>query len=280
MTMIWKSPKIVWLVWLIPLAAAVICGWLLKEHYRQKGILINVAFEDAAGIQAEKTQVRFRGIIIGTVKELVLASDKRDVVAKILIGKEMSEFAANGAKFYLVVPKVSLEGVAGLDTLLEGTYIAALPGSPGAAEKREFKASANSASTDPLDDTSSYTLETTDAESISLRDAITFRGVKVGVITKLDLAKGAQMVHVQMSIENRYAKLIHTNSVFWRKVGIQAQLGLFHSEIKVNSMDSIMNGGIEFATPNDSGPLAKANQKFVLAAAPPKGYEKWNPILE
>ncbi len=63
-------------------------------------------------------------------------------------------------------------------------------------------------------------------------------------------------------------------------MGIQAKLGLFGSEIKVNSLDSIMNGGIELATPNAPAPMAKAMQKFMLENAPPKEYEKWNPKLE
>jgi len=74
--------------------------------------------------------------------------------------------------------------------------------------------------------------------------------------------------------------LVRTNTAFWRKVGIQAKLGLFGSEVKVNSLDSIMRGGIELFTPDPPAPVAKANHKFTLLAAPPKDYEKWNPVLD
>ncbi len=275
-----KAVGSTWYIWLFPFFAAVISGWLLFDHYRQTGTLIRVYFDDATGIQIEQTQVRFRGIPIGLVKEVYLSDDRRDVIAKILLKKSASEFAVEGSKFSLVVPKVSFQGVSGLDTFIEGTYIAALPGPRQAAEKVDFKVSSSTALTDTLDDTSSYTLETGNAESLSIRDAVTFRGIKVGSVTKLTLSKDAQTVHVQINIENRFTKLIHTNTVFWPKVGVQAKLGLFHSEIKVNSMDSIMNGGIEFATPNEAGPVAKANQKFILTVAAPKDYEKWNPKQE
>jgi len=74
--------------------------------------------------------------------------------------------------------------------------------------------------------------------------------------------------------------LIRTNSVFWRKAGIKADLGLFNSEIKVNSFDSIMHGGIEFFTPNNPGAVAKAQSRYPLHGEAPKDSGKWNPQLE
>ncbi len=275
-----QALKSSWYVWLFPAIALAISAWLLSDYLRQKGTLVTVRFDDASGIQIEKTAVRFRGIPIGIVKDLYLSEDRKDVVAEILLRKSAAEFAVEGTKFSLVVPKVSLQGISGLDTLLEGTYISALPGKLDGAEKTDFKAAANSASTDTLDDTSAYFVDTTSVESVTSHDAVTYRGLRIGSVTKLILAKGGQSVRLQLNIENRYVHLIRTNTVFWRKIGIDAKLGLFHSEIKVNSMDSIMNGGIEMATPSEAGPTAKGHQKFMLATAAPKDYEKWSPQLE
>ena len=267
-------------IWIFPVVALAITGWLLYDFYHAKGTLVTVRFDDASGIQIEKTQVRFRGIPIGVVKDLYLSEDRKDVIAQILLSKSAEEFAIEGTRFSMVVPKVSFQGISGLETLFDGTYIAALPGPANAAEKTDFKAAANSGSTDTLDDTSPYIIETGSVESVTSHDAVTYRGLRIGGVTKLMLAKDAKSVHVQINIENRYSRLIRTNTVFWRKVGIDAKLGLFHSEIKVNSMDSIMNGGVELATPNEAGPMAKARQKFTLAPAAPKDYEKWTPALD
>src|SRR5690606_13024372 len=122
--------------------------------------------------------------------------------------------------------------------------------------------------------------ETSHAESIPQGAGITFRGLKIGSITKVHVAKGGQMINIQINIENRFTWLIRTNTVFWRKVGVHAKLGLFDSEIKVNSLESIMSGGLELATPNPPGSMAKALQKFTLASKPPKDVNKWNPILD
>jgi paraquat-inducible protein B len=268
-----------WYIWLFPVVALLISSWLLYDYSRQQGPRIRISFDDAASIQVEKTKVRFRGVAIGTVKDITISEDQRSVVAEVLLRKDAEQFAVEGSKFSLVTPKVGFQGISGLETLFEGTYIALLPGPTEAKAKYDFKAQANSA-TDTLDDTSSYMVETESAESIGPGASVSFRGVKVGTVTKLHFLKGSQMVAIQLNLDNKYVKLVRTNTIFWRKVGIQAKLGIFGSDIKVNSMDSIMNGGIEFATPSQAGPVAKSQQKFTLAPIAPKDLAKWNPFLD
>ncbi len=275
-----QSLRTGWYVWLFPIFAIIISGWLFVDYFKHRGATIRILFDDASGIQAEKTKVRFRGVPIGLVKNVYISAENKDVVVEVSLRKDAEQFAVAGSKFELVVPKVDFSGISGLNTLFEGTYIAALPGPVEADEKFEFKAQSATGSTDTHDDTSSYILETTNAESVSAGDIVTFRGMKVGTVTKLILSKDSQNVHVQINIENKYVKLVRTNSVFWRKVGVQAKLGLFGSSLKISSMDSLLHGGIDFFTPDNAGGIAKPQSKFPLVASPPKDWEKWNPKLE
>lgn len=269
-----------WALWFFPVIAVVICAWLFFDYYQKRGPVITIKFDDASGLQAEKTRVRYRGVTIGIVKTVKLSDDAKDVIATINLQKEAELFAVEGSKFWVVVPKVTFQGVTGLDTLFEGTYIDALPGLPENPDQRDFKASVNSESTNSLENTTAYFLETSNAESVSAGDAVTFRGIAVGSVTKVTLSKNSQVVVVQLNMHNKYIKLIRTHTVFWRKIGIQAKLGLFGSEVKINSMDSIMRGGVEFFNPDDAGEIAKAGSRYNLSSAPPKDYEKWNPKLE
>ncbi len=269
-----------WYLWLFPVIALLITGWLIADYYRQHGPVIKIVFEEAGGIQVEKTKLRYRGVAVGTVTDLAISEDMKDVVATVVLRKDAKQFAVEGSKFSMVMPKVGFQGISGLETLFEGSYIEVLPGKSDGAEKNEFKAQTSSNSTETRDETSSYVLAADNAESVSVGNAVTYRGLKVGTITVLSLSKDSQQIQIQINIENKYTKLIRDNTQFWRKVGVHAKLGLFGSEIKVNSMDSIMNGGIEFATPNEIQPMAKANHRFAFGAGPPKGYEKWNPKLE
>lgn len=268
-----------WYIWLFPAFALGFTGWLLADYYSQQGPRLKIYFDDAAGVQAERTTVRFRGVVIGTVQDVYISEDQKDVVAEVLLRKDAASFAVEGSKFSLVTPQVNFQGISGLNTLIEGNYIAVLPGSRGAKKKEIFKADSGSSSTNPMDETSPYILETDDAESVSNGDSITYRGLKIGSVTKLFFDGLGQRVHVQINIENKYARLIRTNTFFWRKAGMHAKLGLFNSEIKINSLDSIMNSGIQIATPEPAGPRAWAHHRFYLSENPPKEYNQWRPAL-
>ena len=282
-TEIKKSAKVLrtgWYIWLFPLFAVLISGWLFMDYYRQRGPTIRILFDEASGIQAEKTKVRFRGVPIGVVRNVSISENSKDVVVEVVLRKDADQFAVAGTKFELVAPKVDFSGISGLNTLFEGTYIAALPGPIEGEETFEFKAQSNTGSTDTHDDTSAFLLETSNVESISLGDAVTFRGVKIGKTTKLILTKDARRVHVQINIENRYTRLIRENTAFWQKSAVQAKLGLFNSSLKISSMDSLLHGGIECFTPSDAQTPAKPMTKFYLGDGPPAGADKWDAKLE
>ena len=269
-----------WYIWIFPLFAVSICGWLLREYMKEKGPTIQIRFDDASNIQAEKTKIKYRGVIIGTVKKVTLTEDSKDVIAFVTLQKDAVQFAVEGSKFWVVAPKVNLTGISGLETLTTGTYITVVPGNPDGAYKDDFKGIEGATASDSMESSVHFTLESPNLESVSTGDSVTFRGLSLGTVSKISLSKTAQMGIVQLQIQSRYAKLIRTNTIFWRKVGIQAKLGLFGSEIKVNSMESILHGGIELFTPDPPGEVAKPHAKFSLVPAPPKDYEKWNPVLE
>ncbi len=275
-----ESLKSTWYVWLFPFFAILIAGWLFLKYQDQNGPEIRILFGDASGLEAGKTRVRYRGVDIGKVQHISISTDNKDVVATVSLQKDATQFAVEGSKFWAVIPQVGFQGVRGLETLFEGTYIAVDPGPPDSDFKNSFKGTIGSETSESIEDTSSYSLETNNLESVSVGDSITFRGLKIGNVTRVNLSKTAQTVLVQINIQNRYVKLIRTNTVFWRKVGVQANLGLFSSEVKINSLEALMRGGIDLFTPTAAGPQAKHLAKFTLLAKPPEGWEKWNPVLE
>ncbi|MEN0060185.1 MAG: MlaD family protein [Bdellovibrio sp.] len=275
-----RSLKSAWYVWLFPFFALCICGWLFFKYVNEKGPRIQISFEDGGNIQAEKTQVRFRGVPIGTVREVKISEDLKRAVVEVDLQRKAEGFAVEGSKFWLVSPKVTLQGVTGLETILEGPYIAVTPGKSEGARKMEFRGGMGTELEDPLEDTSVYWLETASADSVGVGDPVTFRGFKVGAVSKIGLAKTAQAVQVQINIENKYVKLIRENTVFWQKAAVQAQLGLFKSEVKISSLESMLKGGVEFFTPTEAGPVATGQKKFPLLADPPEKWQEWNPNLE
>lgn len=269
-----------WAVWIFPIIAALIAGKIFWREFERRGPTVRVAFDDATGIRAEKTGVRFRGVEIGRVNRVTISEDNKDVIAHVVLHRDARQFAVAGSKFVLIVPQVGLQGVTGLETLFEGSYISLIPGPPKGEYREEFRGQVGMETNEPIDGTVPYWLETAFADAITVGDSVTFRGVKIGSVTKVVLSKTSQSVLIQVNIREKDVRVIRNNTFFWRKIAVQAQLGLFKSELKISSLDSLINGGIEVFTPDDAGPLAKAGAKFPLWAAPPKDWRRWNPRLE
>lgn len=267
-----------WYIWFFPVVAFIITAVLLWRYFEGVGPKIKIYFDDGANIQAERTRITYRGVTIGIVNKVSISDDKKDVIAYATLQKDAADFAVEGTKFWIVTPKVSFQGVSGLETLIQGPYIATEPGKGG--KTSTFKGKLQSESNDPLEDTVPYHLETTNVDSINPGDFVTYRGMKIGSVTKVNLSKTAQSILVQVNIQDKFVRLVRSNTVFWRKTGIQAKLGLFKSEVKINSLESIIHGGIDMFTPDPPGEISKWGSKFVLYDSAPKDYQKWNPRLE
>jgi paraquat-inducible protein B len=274
------KPSADWLIWLFPALAILVCVSLLLSYWQQRGPTIKIYFPDASNVQVEKTKVRFRGVEIGTVKSVTISKNTEEAVVTVSLQRSASHVAVNGSKFWIVTPKVDLQGVSGLDTLISGSYIAVNPGPIRGEIQKEFRGKVGQKSGDSLEDTVAYYLDTKALESVSEGDFVTYRGLKVGSVTRVQLSKTAQTIGVQINIQDKYVRLIRTNTVFWRKVGVQAKLGLFKSELKISSLESLLHGGVAFSTPDSPGKIAKALSRFALNSEPPKDADKWNPNLE
>lgn len=263
-------------VWLFPLFAVGITAFLIFDYYQKRGPLITLHFSDASAVEAQKTPLRFRGVNVGKVEEVVLAEDTKGIVVKARLNREAGHLAVEGTKFWIVQPQVDFEGIRGLETLFKGPYIRIEQGS--GEPKTEF----NGLTLDEKDSpsgTMAYTLTSPLADSVDVGDPVNFRGVKVGSVTSVKLDGKGQGVDIQINIEKRYAKFVHKNTAFWRKVAVHAKMGLLGGEVKVNSFETLLKGGIDMATPNNPTGVAEAKTKFVLQENPPKDWISWNPSL-
>ncbi|MDZ4660976.1 MAG: MlaD family protein [Pseudomonadota bacterium] len=275
--MMLKRPNISWVVWFFPAIAVILTSWLFYDYFQHRGPLIKIIFTDASSVEAQKTPLRYRGINVGKVENIVLSRDGKEVVVFARLTKDAKRLAVVGTKFWVVQPEVDFEGVRGLETIFRGSYIRVEPGK--GKSSLLFRGQTGNEINDTTADTVMYRLQTPLSESINVGDTVTYRGLKVGSVSGMKLSPKSQLIEVQVSIEKQYAKLIRTNTVFWRKTGIQANLGLFNSEIKISSLESLMRGGIALAIPNEPGPIAKSQTVFSLESSQPKSVEKWVPEI-
>ena len=104
-----------------------------------------------------------------------------------------------------------------------------------------------------------------------------YRGIEVGSVTATDLSPDATAAQVQVFIAQRYERLVRLGSRFWTVSGVDVNFGLFRGlEINIESLRTLVAGGIAFATPDDAPP-AKDGTLFLLHDKPQAEWLEWRP---
>ena len=112
-------------VWLIPIVAALVGASIIWNTLSKRGPRITITFQSADGIEVGKTQIRYRSVVIGTVKEIRLSAKRDRVLVDAELTNDAATFAREGTSFWVVKPRIGLGGVSGLSTLISGAYIEA-----------------------------------------------------------------------------------------------------------------------------------------------------------
>ena len=115
-------------IWIVPIIALLITGWMLYQHQINKGHVIFVKMNDADGIIAGKTEVRVKSVKVGLVESLQLELQQNAVVAKVRILQPYGELLAEDSALWVVKPRIDESGISGMNTLLSGVYIELSPG--------------------------------------------------------------------------------------------------------------------------------------------------------
>ena len=111
-------------IWIVPIIALIIAGWLAYQNYSQRGPVIKIIFPQNEGLIAGQSVVKFRKVTVGKVIDIGIKEDlKQGVVVTVRMNKGAKPYLTEKAKFWIVKPEVGLRGIRGLDTLISGTYI-------------------------------------------------------------------------------------------------------------------------------------------------------------
>ena len=248
-------------IWVLPLIALVIGGWLGWRAYNEAGIEIQVMFASGDGIQPGKTEVIFKGMPIGKVIALELddSGERRGVRATLEMDKRVEQHLRTNTRFWLVKPSVSLAGITGLETLVSGNYITASPGD--GEPTREFTALSEPP---PLADSAPglhLTLKAERLGSLNRDSPVFYKQIQVGRVKSYALVEEQNLIEVKVLIEPQFASLVRKHTRFWNASGVSIDAGLSGVTVRTESLASIVAGGIAFATPEhrkDSPPTDPA----------------------
>jgi len=126
------------IIWIVPLAAVAIGGWLAWDTLSKEGPTIKISFESGEGLQAGQSQLKYKDIVFGTVKSLELAS-RQDACHHHRRDDPPGRAAADeGTLFWVVKPRLFAGNISGIETLLSGSYIGMLPAPKAGKSQRDF----------------------------------------------------------------------------------------------------------------------------------------------
>jgi len=266
------------LVWLVPALAAVVGLGLVVHNWLQAGPEITISFQSAEGLDAGKTQVKYKNVVIGRVQTIRLSTDRSRVQVKVALEKSAESFASKDTRYWVVRPRIGLGGVSGVGTLLSGAYIGADIG-----DSNEYQDHFTGMETPPAishgEPGRSFVLHSDDLGSLDIGSPVYFRRIQVGRIAAYKLDPDGQGVTLHVFVEAPYTKFVTTNSRFWNASGVNVSVGADGLKINTQSLATVLAGGVAFQDPpgprhDEPAPEDASYQLFdaqATAMAPPDG---------
>src|SRR5439155_3435604 len=162
-------------IWIIPVLAIFLAGYLVVRYGYFGGGDITVRFADARGLD-RYSSVRFRGAKVGTVQKITIDDQLKQVVVRISMDASMNHALRTNTRFWIVEP--GLEG-GGLGGILSGTYVGIAPGE-GGDQTRTFKGQEYGPVLTAPEAGKTFILEAHGLGSIAVGAPVQFQGIRVG----------------------------------------------------------------------------------------------------
>lgn len=251
--------------------------WKLYPNYdqaRHHGTEVTLVADENPDLKVG-TSLQYKGVNVGKVIKITPNFTKHNVTIKAQIQPDYSQqLARSGSVFWVSKVNISLKGIDNIDKLFH-TTISVNPGK--GAEQTRFSLSSSPYKTMGK----RFVLQSPTRQSVTTGTPVLYRGLEVGHVTQVGLSNLADRVLTTVEIKPQYTYLVRKNTVFWNASGVDVSIGIGGANVKSGTLDSIMRGGISFATP-DEQPLpvmAKDGQSFLLNESPDDDWKEWHTII-
>ena len=264
-------------VWMLPLIALLSATWLAAGVWQQRGDMITVRFQQGYGLKPGDA-LRYRGIDVGQIESVQLADDLSSLWVNVRLIPSATDLARAGSRFWIVRPQLALTGVSGLDTVVGANYLSLLPGR-GEPQNQfiglEQPPFAGIREPGGLE----IVLTTRGKGNLTAGTPISYRQVIIGHLLAVDLARDASAVEARAYIKPDYTNLIREQIKFWRTSAARVSAGISGFSVDVDSVHSLVLGGINLAIPSQPGKRVEHNHYFQLHDKPEEQWLDWIPGL-
>lgn len=254
-------------IWIVPLLAVLVGIGLAVQAIRARGPEITLQFSIAEGLEAGKTRIKYKDVAIGTVSDIALSDDQKSVRVKVQMDKQAEGLIVEDTRFWVVRPRIAAGGVSGLATLLSGVYIAMDPGK-SQNESSDFVGLESPPQITSDTPGRQFQLKAEDLGSLDVGVPVYYRRIPVGRVAKYEMQKDGRGVDVNVFIDAPYDAFVTTDTRFWHASGVDLKLNSEGVKVDMQSLASLVAGGIAFATPEpldgEEAPRAPEDSVFLL----------------
>ena len=273
-----KNPMRISMVWLVPIVALAVGVSLLVRTLTQVGPRIEIEFATAEGLEPNKTEVRYKEVVIGRVASVSLSEDRKRVIANVQLVRSAASVAVEDTSFWVVRPRIGTAGISGLGTLFSGSYIGVDAGVSDAT-RTHFVGLESPPYMLRGEPGGSYVLRADDLGSLEIGAPVYYRHTRVGRVVGYNLDAPEDALSVKIFVDAPYQQLVTTDSRFWNASGIDLTLNASGLTLNTETLASVLAGGVAFENPSG---LAKAKpapdgaefelfENKRIAVAPPDG---------
>ena len=250
-----KSSRWPSLVWVVPALAILAAIGLLFQNLATRGPLIEIELETASGLKAGETVIKYRDVDVGRVEAVRFSADLAKVIIEARMDQSVAPYLDGDAKFWIVRPQVSAQGVTGLETVLTGSYIEGSWDTDAGPRAKRFVALDQPPLTPDGALGIRVRLRAEDGGSIDLGSPIFYKRVEVGRVESKQLTEDGQAVEFDVFINAPNDKRITTATRFWNASGVDLELGASGANLRIASLASLIRGGAMFDTGPDGAPV-------------------------
>lgn len=248
------------LIWAVPVAAAIIVGWMGISAYMRRGPQVTVTFPISGGLD-EGTAVEYRGLTVGHVMDVRVGKSLSQMQVDIRFESTMNGHLGRGTLFWIAGRQVSITDLSSLKSVIAGPYIDILP--HDGSTVGQVVGLDSSPVVDPELAGVNVVISAAHKGNLGPGAGIFYGGFRIGTVEDVTMIPNGDSFIINAFIEAAYIHLLSSNSRFWDANGVQFQTSGGVPRISFLSVGALVSGALGVSTPA-GGDKLEAGDKFVL----------------
>ena len=258
--------RIISAVWIVPIIALLIALAIAWQSYANRGVLVAISFPDASGIEVGQTTLRYREVAVGVVEDVGFTPDLQEVNVYVRVSNNIAPYLDESAAFWIVQPEVTTRGVEGLNTILSGTYIQGAWDSEIGTPRTAFDGTERAPVVPPGGEGTAIVLRARDSSRLGPGAPILYRGIEVGEVAAPRLSPDGTEIRIDAFVRAPYDRQLSTSTRFWDASGVSVGLGAGGVDLRIGSIASIVEGGVNFDTLISGGQAIETGHVYNIFA--------------